>query len=171
MMSDVIKCQMSCICMYTYMYICVIYIKIQYNYAYVCIHICICVCVIYTIKFSTTMHRIHVYTPFLAVNKKQFRVVISKEEDWRSQGGRESWLLLLILLYCLNCFPYWQRTFQFKKHHTKRIHKHLDAEILEKVFRQIFFSDQTRYPLFLTMDTIKLWKGSAVTWQEKLSEH
>lgn len=32
------------------------------------------------------MHVVHVYTPLLAINKKLFRVVNTKEEDYRSQG-------------------------------------------------------------------------------------
>lgn len=73
-------------------------------------------------KIHTIMHVVHVYTPFLAINKKLFRVVITKEEDYRSQG---------ILLHCLNCFPHWYSSFQLKKHQTERRDKYFNVAMLE----------------------------------------
>ena len=39
-------------------------------------------------KIHTIMHVVHVYTPFLAINKKLFRVVITKEDDYRKKITR-----------------------------------------------------------------------------------
>lgn len=65
-------------------------------------------------------------------------------------------------LYCLTCLPYQYNTYQLKKkkHSAKRIYQHFGVAIFGGLFRQIFLSDQTEYPLSLSVGTIRLWTGS-----------